>query len=304
MQLTISRRTFLTGLGLAGAATLLPSARASGASGRLRFGYTAMTWGENDRQAIDDIAALGYEGIQFRANIVESFKPAELRELLQRRQLVFTAMSSGMVAIDADPKEEIAKHVANARYVKQCGGQYLQLLDKLSRYGRPVDPDGCARLGGLLTEIGKRTADLGVTACYHNHLNTLSETPAGLDLVMAASDPRYLKFELDTAHAVAGGGDPAQMIERYHERLLFMHLKDVVDLAPGGKGKYPFQFVELGRGRVDLRAIFSALDKVAFSGWAVVELDRVPVGGTTPKASAAISRDYLVNQLGRTLRPT
>jgi inosose dehydratase len=293
MNMHMSRRAFLAGLGALGAASVLPSALAAASNGKIRFGYTAMTWGTRHREAVEDIAALGFEGVQFRADVMEALKPAEVRELLAQKGLAFTAMSSGLVALDADPAEEIARHVANAQYVKACGGQYLQLLDKLSSYGQPVDADKCTRMGKLLTEIGKRTADLGVTSTYHNHLNTLSETPAGLEYVLAASDPRYLRFELDTAHAVAGGGNPAQMIEQYRDRLSFMHLKDVVDLPNAGKGKYPFQFVELGRGRVDLAAVFAAMNKVGFTGWAVVELDKVPVADRTPRESGEISRDYL-----------
>ncbi|HWF46982.1 MAG TPA: sugar phosphate isomerase/epimerase [Bryobacteraceae bacterium] len=116
---------------------------------------------------------------------------------------------------------------------------------------------------------------------------------------MEYSDPKYVKLELDTAHSVAGGGDPAKQIEEYHDRLLFLHLKDVVNIpldTPGAK--YPFKFVELGRGRVDLSAVFAALRNVNFRGWAVVELDRVPDKSTTPKEAAIISKQYLENQIG------
>jgi inosose dehydratase len=300
MNVQISRRSFLAGLGALGAASVLPSAFAAASNSKIRFAYTAMTWGTRHREAVDDIAALGFEGVQFRADVMDAFKPAEVRELLAQKGLVFTAMSSGLVALDADPSEEIARHVANAQYVKAGGGLYLQLLDKLSNYGQPVDADKCTRMGKLLTEIAKRTADLGVISTYHNHLNTLSETPAGLEHVLAASDPRYLKFELDTAHATAGGGNPAKMIEQYRDRLSFMHLKDVVDLPGAGKGKYPFQFVELGRGRVDLNAVFAAMEKVRFEGWAVVELDKVPVADRTPRQSGQISRDYLKKTIWKT----
>jgi inosose dehydratase len=293
MNMHISRRSFLAGLGIIGASAMLPPAFAAAGRGKVRFGYTAMTWGSKHREAVEDIAALGFEGVQFRADVMDALKPAEVRDLLAQRGLAFTAMSSGLVALDADPAEEIARHVANAQYVKACGGQYLQLLDKLSTFGQPVDPDKCVRMGKLLSEIAQRTADLGVVSTYHNHLNTLSETPAGLEYVLAASDPRYLRFELDTAHATAGGGDPAEMILQYRDRLSFMHLKDVADLPSAGKGKYPFQFVELGQGRVDLPAVFAAMDKVGFEGWAVVELDKVSVPNRTPRESGQISRDYL-----------
>jgi inosose dehydratase len=71
---------------------------------------------------------------------------------------------------------------------------------------------------------------VGVPLGYHNHMNTISGHPDNLKLVMEYSDPKYVKLELDTAHSVAGGGDPAKQIEEYHDRLLFLHLKDVVNI--------------------------------------------------------------------------
>jgi sugar phosphate isomerase/epimerase len=48
----------------------------------VRFGYAAITRGNEERQAIDDIAAAGYPGVQFRANAITEFQPAELKDLL------------------------------------------------------------------------------------------------------------------------------------------------------------------------------------------------------------------------------
>jgi inosose dehydratase len=299
MNMQHTRRTFVAGLGAIATTAALPSFAAPAHSKGIRFGYTAMTWGNEERQAIDDIAAVGFPGIQFRANAVADFKPAELKELLAQNKLTFVALSSGDLSLDAPAPDQIEKHVANAKFVKDSGGLYLQILDQLKAYPRSATPAECRRLGQLLTELGRRTADLGIPLGYHNHLNTLSQSPANLDLILENSDPKYVKLELDTAHLVAGGGDPAKAIENYHDRLLFLHLKDVRDIpSDTPKAKYPFEFVELGRGRVDLPAVFAALHKVDFHGWAVVELDRVPDKSRTPKESATISKTYLEQKLG------
>lgn len=151
-----------------------------------------------------------------------------------------------------------------------------------------------AALGKLLAEIGKRTADYGIPVAYHNHMNTIGEHPENLDIVLNSSDPKYVKLLLDTAHSVAGGCNPAEQVRRYRDRLLFLHLKDVVDIPAETPGaKYPFKWVELGRGRVDLPAVFAALKEIRFEGWAVVELDRVPEAGRTPRESTEINRHYL-----------
>ncbi len=300
MNSPFTRRTFLRTLSAAAAASAL-SSLAENPRADLRFGYTAMTWGNEARQAIEDIAAVGFSGIQFRANAVTDFKPAELKELLAHHNLTFVALSSGEVSLDAPAADQVALHLANAQFVKSAGGLYLQILDQLKPYPRTVTPDECRSLGALLTEIGKRTADLGIPVAYHNHMNTITEHPANLDLVLENSDPRYVKLLLDTAHMVAGGGDPAKTIERYHERILLLHLKDVTDVPMTAKLKYPFEWVELGRGKVDLPTVFAALDKVRFKGWAVVELDRVPDPPNTPKDCAIISRDYLRQKCGFTV---
>src|ERR1700688_4798337 len=50
------------------------------APSEIHFGYAAITWGGNDRQAIEDISSLGYPGIQIRSNAIEEFgSPQPLR---------------------------------------------------------------------------------------------------------------------------------------------------------------------------------------------------------------------------------
>jgi inosose dehydratase len=107
-----------------------------------------------------------------------------------------------------------------------------------------------------------------------------------------------VKLELDIAHYQQGGGDPARAIRKYRDRLLFLHIKDVESLPSDDKSKRNYRFVELGRGRVDLPAVFRALKDVKFKGWAVVELDEVPDKSRTPKECAQISLKYLEDKLG------
>ena len=321
MQYRFPRRDFLWGIGAAAAATagvpslsrasLLTAERLypsrdlsyfdtpiSPAPGEIHFGYASITWNGNDRQAIEDIAALGFHGIQLRANVLKEFSgPAELRDVLEKHQLKMVALSSGGVRIDpAVEAEEIAKHTANAKFVHDVGGLYLQVTDERPK-DHAISSADYARLGKLITEIGKRTADLGISLGYHNHMGTLGQSPEEVDQILQATDPRYAKLELDVAHYFQGGGDPAKAIEKYGDRLLFLHIKDVEPMPEGEKAKRLFRFVELGRGRVDLPAVFAALQKVNFRGWAIVELDAAPDKSRTPKECAEISKKYLEEKL-------
>src|SRR4029077_3322282 len=131
---------------------------------------------------------------------------------------------------------------------------------------------------------------------YHNHMGSLGERPEELDQIMSLTDPRYAKLELDIAHYFQGGGDPVKAILDYGDRLLFLHIKDDERL----KGEAPpknCRFVELGRGKVPLPAVFTALRTVNFRGWAIIELDEVPDKVRTAKESAEMSWKYLTDRL-------
>jgi len=323
MAFNVTRRNFLAGLGAAAAASAASPVPAwsflnpplyppmdlsyfdtpiTPAPADIRLGYASITWSGKDRQAIEDISALGFHGIQLRANAITEFSSAgELKDLLQKHQLTMVALSSGGVRIDpAIEAEEVAKHTANARFVRDVGGLYLQVTDQKPK-DHAVTTADYKRLGRMITEIGKRTADLGITLGYHNHMGTLSEHPEELDQILNAADPRYAKLELDVAHCFQGDGDPAKAIDSYHDRLLFLHIKDVEPLPAVSGNAKSYRWVELGRGKVDLPAVFAALHRVNFRGWAVVELDSVPDESRTPKESATISKKYLEERLGLTL---
>ena len=290
------RRTTLATAGFAFA----DAARAFGAPGDIQFGYAAITWQGQDRQAIEDVAAVGFKGIQLRTSALPEFgdKPAALKELLAKHRLTMVAFSSGNVRIDPSfEAEDIATHLKHARFVRDVGGLFLQLTD--TRPKRALVAADYQRLGTLMTEIGKRTADIGIPVAYHNHMNNIGERPEEVDRVLEATDPRYVKVLLDIAHYQQGGGDPVGAVRKFADRILFLHIKDLQSPLPGNTGDpmRSYRFVELGRGKVDIKSVFAALNEVKFRGWAIVELDAVPDKARTPKESAVIARTYL-EQLG------
>ncbi|MDQ3256566.1 MAG: sugar phosphate isomerase/epimerase [Acidobacteriota bacterium] len=324
MSSSFSRRYFIAGLGAVAAASVLPADSLAGglqqmplssatnlsylkksitlAPAQVTFGYASITWGGNDMQAIKDVAELGFKGIQLRSNIVPEYasKPKALRDMLVQHKLEMVALSSGGVQLAPErEKEEIEKHARHGAFVRDVGGRYLQVTDGFARRKTTPVADDYKRLGRLMTEIGKRTAEIGIPLGYHNHMNNLGETPEDVERLMNESDPRYVKLELDIAHYFQGGGDPAKAARQYKDRLLFLHIKDVEGPLAGATGdpRFSYRFVELGRGKVDLPAFFAALKEIEFRGWAVVELDSVPDKTRTPKEAGMISKRYLEEKL-------
>ena len=107
-------------------------------------------------------------------------------------------------------------------------------------------------------------------------MSTIGERPDELDRVLDAADPRYVKLQLDIAHYQQGGGDPVRAVRKFADRLLFLHIKDVEStrqVSDRRPRRAAYRFAELGRGTVDVKAVFAALRDVEFRGWAVVSAD-------------------------------
>ena len=293
----ITKTTLATAGLLAGANNGFAFAKPSG----LQIAYSAITWGGNDVQAITDISGLGYRGIQLRANAFGPYKakPSELRALLDQHKLTLAMFSSGNVEIDpAKQQSTIDMHVAHASFVKALGGAAIQMTNNVRPKDRLPTTDELKRLATVMNEIGKQTADMGVQAVYHNHMHQLGETPEEIDVIVQAMNPKYTRLLLDIAHYRQGGGKPEQAVKQYKDILHSLHLKDTMSpLADKPTDPKAYKFVELGRGNVNVPAVFKALGEIKFTGWGVVELDGVPDPGRTAAQCAATNKEYITNTL-------
>jgi inosose dehydratase len=103
----------------------------------------------------------------------------------------------------------------------------------------------------------------------------------------------------DVGHALYGGIDPLDVVRRHPERIAYLHLKDVDGEVLDGlrRDEASFEtgirrrvFTEVGRGRLDVPGLLSALREIGYAGWLMVEQDS---SWLAPAASARASRAYL-----------
>jgi inosose dehydratase len=299
-----TRRGFIVGVGAAGVAlgTRRGTAAPKAAASPINIGYAVITWGDASvKTAISEIAAAGYKGVQLRSNIFKEYAtPEALKAELAAAKLTFACLSGGSPNPDpAVRAAEIEKFASNAKFAKAAGALVFQVTSP-KRTATPSAAELKA-YGELLNEVGKRTAAIGLPLAFHNHMAQMGETPEEIEAILAASDPRYVKLLLDTGHYAAAGGDSVKAIKKHGKRLSMLHIKDVRDkpAQPDAQGKpgKPYEFVELGQGKVDFRGVFDALKAVKYKGWVVVELDSVPAG-RAPKDAAAANKVYLETKLG------
>ena len=133
----------------------------------------------------------------------------------------------------------------------------------------------------------------GIRAGLHNHLGSLVESQEELEQFLARCPDCGLI--LDTAHLAAADGDPIEIVRKYGDRLVAVHLKDWLVTDPdagldrwGQRGR----FCELGAGNIGLdnAAVMRAIVEAGYDGWIFVEHD---THLQDPMKDLAISRQYL-----------
>lgn len=144
----------------------------------------------------------------------------------------------------------------------------------------------------------KMAAQYGVRVGIHNHLNSPIETQEQLELFLERCPDCGLIF--DSGHLSGAGGDCLDIIRKYHQRLLMVHVKDYVVPVPSGTPDVPAKsgrFCELGAGNsgLDNKAVLKELVKLGYDGWICVEHD---CHLREPEIDLKVSREFIRNAIG------
>lgn len=293
----VSRRAFLKQSSALVAAAAVAATGWAAPKQPFRMGCHAITWGGKDEQAIREIGSLGFRNIQLRANTFKDFgdDPARLKALLEAHDLRLAMFSSGNVEVSAEKKDEgIAMHVRHAGFIRALDGVAFQMTNTLRQKGQAPTPEQLRSLAAVMNDIGKRTADLGIQACYHNHMGQWGETPDEVDTIVQALDPRYVKLLFDIAHYTQGGGNALTGLRSYRGITHTVHLKDLLSPHPDRPADAAsYQFVPMGEGnRLDLPGILALLGRQQFKGCGIIELDYTS-GNRSPLECTDISVRWL-----------
>lgn len=171
-----------------------------------------------------------------------------------------------------------------------CGVLYLKndepamrrMMDYVKAHG--LDFFSCSPEPAALPLLEKLVREYDLRCAIHNHGPEDKSWPSveGVMTAIAPLDPR-IGLCLDVGHCYRSGEDPVEMIRRHSTRLYDVHLKDTV-AAVGDLKDTP---VEMGRGRLDLRAILQALGEAKYSHAAWLEYEKDPDEPVTGLAESA-----------------
>ena len=275
------RRRFL-GLAGAGAAALaLPpgllgcaSRGMTAAGGIERVGlqlYTLRNVLRTDFEAtLRRVAAIGYRELEFAG--YHGRTPGQVRALIDDLGLTAPASHVPIEALRTD-------WAATLDAAEAVGHRYLVVA-----WLAEADRRDLAALRGvaeLFNRAGAEARRRGLRFAYHNHDFEFQPVEGRLpfDVLLEATDPAAVEFEMDLFWITKGNADPLAYFARHPGRFPLVHVKD---MAADGS------MVDVGAGRIDWRRIFAAREQAGIRHW-FVEHDNPP----DPMASVATSYAYL-----------
>jgi sugar phosphate isomerase/epimerase len=274
----INRRVFLHSAAIGGMGLWVAHQASSYANARKlsKIGLQLYTL-RNDLQkdfegTIAKVAAIGYQQVEFAGYYNRT--PQQVKDVLTKNKL---EAPSSHVAI-----KELHDNLAKSVETAQAIGHKLVVCPFLLPQERKTLNDYKAH-ATTLNKAGEAFKKVGIEFGYHNHDFEFTELEGKLpmDLLLAETDPKLVKLELDLYWITAAKQDPLAFIAKNPGRIVAFHVKDM--------DKSKTFFTEVGRGRIDFKPIF-AKSKQAGVKYFIVEQDQCP---GNPLDSIKISFDYL-----------
>ena len=261
---------------------------------------------------MDEIAEAGYTWTELGPY---GYLPTDVNLLKQELADRGLRVSGTFVMGDlADPAawEEIERQLLGAgEILRSLGAKFVVLIDGTytdlftgELLGSPrLDDDGWKRLIETTHKVAGIAQDsFGLTTVFHPHAETHVQYEDQIDRLLQDTDPRLIRICLDTGHHAYCGGDAVAFMRKHHERIDYLHLKNIDpqvrrrvmdEKIPFAKAVAMNMFCELANGTVDFRAFVQSLNEIDFAGYAIVEQDMYPAPLDRPLPIAKRNRQFL-----------
>ena len=269
--------------------------------------YAVWPWGTKTREqaaeAAKDVTAIGYttfESVKAAAYAFDLDAKA-YKEFLAPYGLKPVSFYFHLPTVE-DPDDFFGNLDAELQFVKDMGVDIVTLQGTRGRPEGDMTNDEAKKLNlERMIRFATIAKKYGITTNVHPHVNTFFMFEDEVDYVMENSSPDVLSLAPDTAHIAAAGANPVKMIEKYADRVKFIHLKDYklgdsVTSEGWVDSGVPIMtcFHPLGKGTVNFPAILDILDKAGYKGYLCIELDCPPDSNAE---SAKKNYDYLCSLL-------
>jgi inosose dehydratase len=241
--------------------------------------------------------------------------PAQLKEELDKRGLEVTAGTIFEHLHRPDSWDSTWQEVsAAAELAAAVGAKHLVVIPSMWRGsgGEIVEPrldrEGQARHGRQVTELGRRiAAEYGLKTQFHPHADGHVDTQDTVIRFLEETDGEFVNLCLDTGHISYCGGDNLELIQKYPDRIGYMHLKQVDPVILAAVEADGVGFDEAVRrgvmcepplGVPELPPVLDALAGLDVDLFAIVEQDMYPCPPEVPLPIAERTLSYLKSHGG------
>ena len=106
----------------------------------------------------------------------------------------------------------------------------------------------------LFNKFGKQVSDAGMKFGYHNHTPEFKmyEGKTAFEHLFGMTDPKHVHIELDVGWVVVAQQDPIALLNKYKDRVIALHVKDVTKRESPDKDP---PSVALGEGIIDWKKV-------------------------------------------------
>lgn len=272
----VTRRTFLE-VGTASLAMAFAAPLRLGAAARIPIAVQLYSirnhCAENFDAALEQVAAMGFEGVEFAGYYGYATKPAELRDRLKALKLKAAGTHVRMDALRGDALK------ATIDFHQTIGCKFLVVPMDAAMW----DPEKSKGFAEELNKVAETLKPLGMACGYHNHQNEFKKDgdTTFWDL-LATRTVKDVILQQDCGWTMTAGQDPVAYIKKYPGRTKTVHFKPTV--RQGETTKKPI----IGQDSLDWKAIYAACQSDGGTEWVVVEQEYYP-DGKTPMACTADS---------------
>lgn len=243
---------------------------------------------------LKDAAAIGYDGVELGRKFPRD--GATLAPLLSTHGLSLASgwhsgsLAEGTVATELNAVRGHAALLAEMGCDVMVYGETAMMtegapLDAPMSQRRIMPKADVAGYTARLTEFGAGLWDnFGLKLAYHHHLMMVAETFDEISALFDRTGPAC-GLLLDTGHAAGAGFDYNKLIDRFGDRIVHIHLKDIRADRMGeahamdqsfNTGVRGGMFTVPGDGALDFAPIAAFVRNTGYRGWLVVEAEQDP----------------------------
>jgi inosose dehydratase len=214
---------------------------------RLTLGTAPDSWGvwfDKDphqvswEQYLDEVPKAGYYWTELGPPGFLPQDPAQLRDELAKRDLkvsggfCFAGLHKGKAGLD----KAVEDFGPICRRLSAVGGKYIVHLPEMytdehtgeSLGDAEIEPEQWTNLIQGTNELARIVREeYGIQLVFHPHADTHVDTQDRVERFLTDTDPQFVDLCLDTGHIAYCGGNNVEIIERFPDRITYVHLKQV-----------------------------------------------------------------------------